>query len=156
MLSNKKLLAVCDGEALPISAVPDPAFSSGMLGEGFAVDPMSGTIYSPISGKIESVTDTRHAYAIHSDDGLDVLVHIGVDTVKLGGRGFVCLVEQGDRVRAGDIIAKADVALIRAEGLSAITPVLVSNTEALGSYKMTFGAVRGGKSAVLTYKNKNK
>lgn len=149
---GKKLLAVADGQAIPLEQVPDEAFSSKMLGDGFAVNPVSGTIYSPVNGKIDSVTETRHAYTIHSDDGLDILVHIGVDTVKLGGRGFISLVEQGDSVRAGDVIAKADLGLIKSHGLSALTPVLVANHDELKSYDFKLGNVRGGKSAVMTYK----
>lgn len=153
MLSaNKKLLAVADGTALPLSSVPDEAFASGMLGDGFAVEPAAGNIYSPVNGRIDSVTDTRHAYTIHSDDGLDILVHVGIDTVKLGGEGFISLVEQGDTVRAGDIIARADLDRIKSSGLSAITPVLVANHDILKSYDFKLGQVRGGKSAVMTYK----
>ena len=84
MLFQKKeklILAVADGEAVPLNEVPDEAFSSGILGVGFAIAPTSGTVYSPVSGKIESITETRHAYTILTDDGLDVLVHVGIDTV---------------------------------------------------------------------------
>ena len=152
MLSSKKLLAVADGNAVPLGKVPDEVFSSGMLGNGYALEPVSGTIYSPVTGRVDSVTDTRHAYGIHSDDGLDVLVHIGVDTVKLGGEGFISLVEEGDSVRAGDIIAKADLALIRSRGLSPITPVLVSNSDELRTFDVKLGSIRGGRSTVVTYK----
>jgi len=150
--TNKKLLAVADGQAVELGAVPDEAFSSGMLGSGFAVVPSDGTIYSPIDGKIESITDTRHAYTIHSNDGLDVLVHIGVDTVSMEGKGFISLVEPGDDVRAGDIIAKADLGLIKMRGLSAITPVLVTNSDELKDFSVKRGRVQGGKSTVMTYK----
>lgn len=153
MLSaNRKLLAVADGTAIPLSAVPDEAFSSGMLGDGFAVEPTAGNIYSPVNGHIVGVTDTRHAYTIQSDDGLDVLVHVGIDTVKLDGDGFISLVEPGDAVRAGDIIARADIDKIKGSGLSVITPVLVANHDTLKCYDFKLGQVRGGKSAVMSYK----
>lgn len=150
--TNKKLLAVASGQAVELGAVPDEAFSSGMLGSGFAVVPSDGTIYSPIDGKIENITDTRHAYTIHSNDGLDVLVHIGVDTISMEGKGFISLVEPGDDVRAGDIIAKADLGLIKMRGLSAITPVLVTNSDELKDFSVKRGRVQGGKSTVMTYK----
>ena len=150
--TNKKLLAVADGQAVELGAVPDEAFSSGMLGNGFAVVPSAGTIYSPIDGKIQSITDTRHAYTIHSDDGLDILVHVGIDTVKLGGDGFISLVEPGDTVRAGDMIARADLKKIKSSGLSPITAVLIANHDDLTDYTFRLGQVRGGKSAVMTYK----
>lgn len=145
------LLSVADGRAVPLSDVPDEAFASGMLGSGFAVEPSGGTIYSPVDGVVEGVADTRHAYTIRSRDGLDVLVHIGVDTVKLGGAGFLPLVSAGDSVNAGDAIARADLGVIRAAGCRAVTPVLVANSEEIDKIKLKFGSVTGGKSAVLTY-----
>lgn len=150
--SNKKLLAVADGEVLPLSRVPDEVFSTGMLGEGFAVEPTAGTIYSPVSGRIDSVTETKHAYTVRSYDGLDILVHIGIDTVKLGGEGFLSLVEEGDEVKAGDIIARADLGLIKSRGCPAVIPVIVSNFEDMKSFDIKTGAVRGGKSPAMTYK----
>ena len=102
--SNKKILAVADGEVIQLSHVPDEVFSSGMLGEGFAVQPTAGTIYSPVNGTIGSVTETKHAYTVRSSDGLDILVHIGVDTVKLGGEGFISLVEEGDKVKGESVV----------------------------------------------------
>lgn len=151
-LNSKKILAVADGNAIPRTAIPDEAFASGMLGDGYAVDPLSGVIYSPASGRIDSVTATRHAYTIHSDDGLDILVHVGIDTVKLGGDGFISLVEPGDTVRAGDMIARADLKKIKNSGLSPITAVLIANHDDLTDYTFRLGQVRGGKSAVMTYK----
>ena len=132
------LLSVADGRAIPLAEVPDEAFASGMLGIGFAVMPEAGTIYSPVDGTVEGVTDSRHAYSIRSDDGLDVLVHVGVDTVKLGG--------------AGDAIVRADLGIIRAAGCSAVTPVLVANGDGLEGVKLKLGSVTGGRSTVMTYK----
>ncbi len=152
MLSTKRLLAVADGNAIPLEAVPDEVFASGMLGRGYALEPVSGVIYSPVSGRIDSIAQTRHAYGIRSDDGLDVLVHIGIDTVSLDGEGFISLVEVGDDVRAGDVIAKVDLALLRARGLSAVTPVVVSGADGLRGFETHLGSVRGGHSAVVTYK----
>ncbi len=146
------LLSVADGRAIPLSEVPDEAFSSGMLGTGFAVEPDKGTIYSPVDGRVEGVTDSRHAYSIRSDDGLDVLVHIGVDTVKLGGAGFLPLVSEGDRVSAGDAIARADLGVIRAAGCRTVTPVLIANGEGLEGVRFKLGSVTGGKSPVMLYK----
>ena len=154
MFSNisKKLLSVADGEVIQLSRVPDEVFSSGMLGEGFAVLPTSGKIHSPVKGRINSVTETKHAYTIRSDDGLDILVHIGIDTVKLDGEGFVSLVEEGDEIGAGDIIANADLETIREKGYPTVIPVIVTNFEDISSFDIKCGAVRGGKSTAMTYK----
>lgn len=155
LFNQSKLLAVADGDAIPLGEVNDEAFSSGMLGEGFAVKPSNGTIYSPVDGKVEGITETKHAYSIHSDDGLDVLVHIGVDTVKLGGSGFTAAVNEGDRVKAGDVIARADLGAIKAAGYDTVTPVLISNNDKISGAKMKikYGQVRGGVSAVMSWRN---
>jgi glucose-specific phosphotransferase system IIA component len=155
MLFSKKqkiMMAVANGKAIPLSEVPDEAFSSGILGVGFAIEPEDGTVYSPVSGKIDSITDSRHAYTILSDDGLDVLVHIGIDTVELGGNGFLSMVSIGDTVKEGDVIARADLDVIRKAEKPTVIPVLVTNPDALGSHDFTYGKVLGGKSEVMRYR----
>ena len=148
---QSKLLAVADGNIVPLDQVPDEVFSGKMLGDGFAIEPSSGTIYSPADGKVENISGTKHAYSIRSNDGLDILIHIGVDTVNLGGEGFTPLVNEGDEVHAGDVIARADLSLIRGKGLAAVTPVLIANFDALDKYEAATGEVKGGRSAALTY-----
>ena len=149
---TKELLAAADGTAVPLSDVPDEVFAAKMLGDGFAVEPENGVFYSPADGVVESVTDTLHAYTIRTDDGLDLLVHIGVDTVELKGRGFESAVRTGDRVRAGDVIAKVDLGYVRSQGYPVITPVVVSNFEEMKSCDIRCGEVIGGKSAVVEYR----
>ena len=155
MLFQKKksaLLAVANGNAIPLVEVPDEAFSTGILGKGFAVDPTDGTVYSPISGRVDNVSDSKHAYTIFSDDGLDLLVHIGIDSVTLKGNGFIPMVESGALVRAGDPLAKVDLDLLRAKGIPTLIPVLVTNPERLRDTDFTFGAVEAGKSTVMQYR----
>lgn len=155
MLFQKKkstLLAVANGNALPLAEVPDEAFSTGILGKGFAVDPSDGTVYSPISGRVDNVSDAGHAYTIFSDDGLDLLVHIGIDSVTLKGKGFVPMVESGTEVCAGDPLARVDLDLLRSKGIPTLIPVLVTNPERLRDTDFTFGAVEAGKSAVMQYR----
>lgn len=155
MLFSKKekiMLAVADGNAVPLTEVPDEAFSSGILGVGVAIEPTVGTVYAPVSGKIDSVTDSRHAYTILSDDGLDVLVHIGIDTVELGGKGFLSMVSEGDKVKAGDVIARVELEAIRQAGKPTVIPVLVTNPDALSAHSFTLGKVLGGKSEVMRYR----
>ena len=149
---EKSLLAVADGQAIPLSDVPDEAFASGLLGVGIAIRPSKGTVCSPSDGVIESITETGHAYTIHSLDGLDILVHIGIDTVTLGGKGFLPMVKVGYKVRAGDVIARADLDAIREAGLSTIIPVLITNPEVLEYNKPLFGEMQGGKSEALRYR----
>ena len=152
-MENKKecLLAACTGKTLPLSAVPDEVFAQGLLGEGIGIEPVEGRFFAPVGGKIESVTDSRHAFTILSDGGADVLVHIGVDTVSLAGEGFVSHVSAGDRVHAGDLIAEADIDLIRSRGLSAICSVVVTEPDKIENIEYKPGACIGGKDAVMCY-----
>ncbi len=149
---EKVMLAVADGEAVSLSTVPDEAFSSGILGIGFAIKPSAGTVYCPVSGKIDTVTETRHAYTVLTDDGLDVLIHIGIDTVKLGGEGFLSMVSEGDRIKAGDVIARADLNLIAQKGLDTVIPVVVTNPEKLSQNRFSLGKALGGKSEIMRYR----
>ena len=154
MLFQKKakiMLAVADGNAVPLSEVPDEAFSSEILGKGFAVKPTSGTVYSPVDGTVESITESRHAYTLLSDDGLDILVHIGIDTVELKGEGFLSMVKEGDKIRAGDVLARADLDLIRQKGFETVIPVVITNPERLSKTDFSLGKVLGGKSEALRY-----
>ncbi|MBQ8397485.1 MAG: PTS glucose transporter subunit IIA [Clostridia bacterium] len=148
------LLAPISGTIVDLASVPDEAFSTGMLGIGFAVEPSresDGSIYAPADGTIETVADARHAYTIHTDDGLDILVHIGIDTVSLASRPFAALVSPGDRVKAGQPIARADLPVIRAADLPVVTPVIISNPDALRGLTPASGTVEGGKSVAATY-----
>ncbi len=151
---NKKLLAVANGSAIPLEKVPDDAFASGLLGEGAAIEPLDGTVYSPADGRIESITDSLHAYTILSDDGLDILIHIGIDTVELKGEGFLALVAVGDRVRAGDVIARVDLNLLRGKNYPTAIPVVITNPEAASIKKRHSGRVIGGSDALLQYQIK--
>ena len=155
MLFSKKertILAVAHGRAVPLSDVPDEAFASGMLGVGVAIIPSAGTICAPVDGRIETVAESRHAYTILSDDGLDILVHIGIDTVGLGGEGFLPMVNAGDRVHAGDVIARVDLELLRRRGLPTHIPVLVTNPDRVASPAYLYGDTVGGKTVTVRYR----
>lgn len=152
---TRSLLSPITGRVVELSAVPDEAFSTGMLGIGFAVEPSrqsDGTVYAPADGVVETVAESRHAYTIHTDDGLDLLVHIGIDTVSLSARPFAALVSPGDRVKAGDPIARADLPVIRAADLPTVTPVLISNPDAVRDFAPQYGETDGGKTAAATYR----
>ena len=148
---NECLLAPGTGKTLPLSAVPDEVFAAEILGKGIAIEPSDGRFFAPVSGKILSIADTKHAFTLVSDNGTDVLVHIGVDTVSLGGKGFVSHVSQGDRVGVGDLIAEADIALIRSRGLSAICSMVVTEPEKVENIEYKPGACIGGKDAIMCY-----
>ena len=117
----------CVGQVIKLEDVPDPVFSEKMLGDGVAVLPENGTFYSPVDGKIVQVFDTKHAYSIMSDDGLEILVHIGLNTVELKGKGFTSFVKDGDTVKKGDKIAEVNLEYISDMGYQLYTPVLITN-----------------------------
>ena len=119
------IAAPISGEAIPLDKVPDPVFADKVLGDGCAIIPDNGKIYSPVDGKISSVAETFHAYGITSDDGIEIMVHFGLETVALKGEGFTPHVKAGDRVKKGDLIAEADIDFLKSKNINLITPVLI-------------------------------
>ncbi|RTR28060.1 glucose-specific PTS transporter subunit IIBC [Deinococcus radiophilus] len=117
------------GRVLPLSAVPDEVFSGGMMGQGFAVDPTDGEVRSPVSGEVVTMFPTHHAVGLMADNGLEVLIHVGVDTVNLNGEGFTPLVRQGERVTAGQPLLRADLGRMQGRVPSLLTPVLFTNLD---------------------------
>ena len=147
--TTEYILAACTGKTVPLSAVPDEVFAAGILGEGIGIDPTEGRFFAPVSGEVTSVVDSLHAYTILSDSGADVLVHIGVDTVSLAGKGCIAHVRVGEKVTAGQLIAEADIDLIRSRGLSAICSVVLTDSEKIDNIEYTPGFCIGGKDAVM-------
>lgn len=123
------LLAPLSGSVIPLAEVADPVFSGGVLGDGVAILPSSGSVRAPIAGVVSSLLDSKHAVGITADDGMEVLVHVGIDTVKLGGSAFTAHVAQGDRVEAGQLLLDADLDAIRAAGYDITTPVVITNSD---------------------------
>ena len=124
-----KLYAHMSGEVVPLEEVQDEAFSSGALGGGAAIEPSEGKLYAPCDGTVDMVFDTKHAVNIISDDGCEILLHIGIDTVKLGGKYFESHVTAGQKIRRGDLLISFDLDGIRNSGYRATTPMIVCNTE---------------------------
>ncbi|WP_432664263.1 PTS glucose transporter subunit IIA [Wukongibacter baidiensis] len=120
-----------EGEIVDIANVNDPAFSEKILGDGFAVIPSSKIAKAPCDGKVTQIFHTNHAFGITTDEGLEILVHIGLDTVKLDGEGFKRLVEVGDEVKEGTGIIEVDLDYIKNNGKDVITPVVITNMEAV-------------------------
>ena len=116
------------GEVVALSEVNDPVFSSGVMGQGIAVKPSKGVVYAPADAEIAIAFPTGHAYGLKTDNGAEILIHVGIDTVSLNGEGFEAKVSQGDRVRAGDIIGTFDSEVIAANGLDDTTMVIITNT----------------------------
>nr|WP_325190745.1 glucose PTS transporter subunit IIA [uncultured Selenomonas sp.] len=127
------------GRLIPLSEVSDPAFASGAMGRGAAVADPEGRVVSPVDGEITVLFGSKHAIGIHGTDGTDILIHVGVDTVKLEGKHFTAHVMQGDKVKRGQLLIEFDPAAIRAEGYETTTPVLITNAADYGKITVALG-----------------
>ena len=148
-----ELIAPCDGKILKVEELSDPVFSGKVLGDGFAIDPTSNEVKSPVSGKIIDVQDSLHAYGIETPDGLQILVHIGINTVSLNGEGFKAKVKLNQNVKAGDLLAIADFDLIKKKGFEIPVVTLITDIDDVKSFKVNGVGTnaRGGETVVLTY-----
>ena len=136
---GNKLYAPLNGKAVPITEVPDPTFAEGLLGNGIAIIPTDGKVYSPVDGKVETMFDTGHAVALTSSTGVEILIHVGLETVGLNGAPFTLHCKNGDAVKKGQLLFEADLDAIKAAGLPIITPVLVCNTDDYPTFETVTG-----------------
>lgn len=145
------LLAPLTGTLVPLEQVPDKAFAQKMLGDGVAVQPEKGELVAPCDGQISYVPDTAHAIALTEDHGLEILIHLGLNTVAQQGAGFKALVKTGDRVKAGQLLIAFDREKLAACGCDLSTPMVITNGDKVGKMeKAQSGTVTAGKDPVLT------
>lgn len=150
-----ELIAPIDGTVLELSKVPDQVFAQKMAGDGLAIDSTGDVITAPASGILTLIFRTNHAFGITLNNGIELLVHIGIDTVELEGEGFERVAEQGAAVKVGDPIIKINRDFITSKGYSLITPVLITNVDKLGTIDApTEKKVTAGKDVVASYKLK--
>lgn len=139
------LAAHMDGAVVALSQVADEAFASGAMGDGVAIEPAEGKLYAPADGVIETVFETKHAVAMTTDAGVELLLHIGIDTVKLGGKHFEAHAEAGQKVKKGELLVSFDMEAIQAEGYPLTTPMIVCNTDDYKEVKtLASGTVKNG------------
>ena len=151
---NLSVLAPVSGKIIALEQVPDPVFSGKTLGDGVAIIPENGKIYSPVNGTVTTVSSTLHAYGFTTTDGVDILVHIGLETVSLNGEGFKVYIKDGDTVKEGGLIAEVDLTYLDKKGISAISPVLIcSDTENM-TMNTASGKASAGKTEIITLTNK--
>lgn len=146
----RNVISPLNGRTVPIEQVPDPVFSEKILGDGCAVIPKDGKIYSPVNGVVSSVAETFHAYGFTSDDGLEILVHFGLETVALQGEGFKSHVKAGDCVKAGDLIAEVDISVLKEKNINLITPVLICGGTENDEIHVNEGDAKAGETVILT------
>ena len=145
---TEEVYSVADGEVIALEQVKDPVFSQKMMGDGFAVEPTNGNIVSPVSGTVSSVFPTKHALGIVTEAGLEVLVHIGLDTVSLEGKPFTVHVTEGQKVAAGDLLVTADLDAIREAGRETSTIVVFTNADAIKSVNLEQTGSHAAKTVV--------
>ncbi|MFK4997812.1 PTS glucose transporter subunit IIA [Bacillus sp. N9] len=135
---------------MDLSDVPDPVFSQKMMGDGIAIRPEAGKVVSPIDGEIIQVFPTKHAVGIKANNGAEILLHIGLETVGMNGEGFTAFVKEGDRVKMGDTLVEFDVTLVTEKAASTITPIIITNGDDVASLeKQPLGQVTAGETAII-------
>ncbi|WP_024615753.1 PTS glucose transporter subunit IIA [Clostridium sp. Ade.TY] len=145
-------VAPVSGKVIDLSEVPDPVFAQKMAGDGVGIDTTGDVIVAPCDGELSLVFKTKHAFAMTLDNGIELLVHIGIETVSLNGEGFEQLVEQGTKVKAGTPIIKIDRDFIKGKGLSLVTPVLITNPDSVKSIEAKTGVdAVAGETVIIEY-----
>ena len=138
---SKTVLTPIRGKVLAQADIPDETFAQGILGPGCGIEPTGDTVFAPFDGRVVSVASTLHAIGLESDEGIELLIHIGMDTITLRGSGFTLLVQEGQTVRAGTPLLRVDLDVIRAAGLSTESAVIVTNADDLPALHLTAGGI---------------
>lgn len=152
---NQEILSPVSGKVIDLSQVPDEVFSQRLAGDGVAIEPTGNEIVAPADGVLTLIFNTNHAFALTLKNGVELLIHIGIDTVALNGEGFTRLAEQGTKVKAGTPIVRVDKDFIEKSGYSLVTLALITNTEIVKDINGAIGEnAEAGKTAVIDYKMK--
>ncbi|MCC0645277.1 MULTISPECIES: PTS glucose transporter subunit IIA [unclassified Clostridioides] len=153
MFKKKSIKSPISGKVIELSKIPDAVFSQKLMGEGVAIDSTGDIVYAPANGKVAVVAETKHAFVIELENGMELLIHVGLDTVNLKGEGFEALVSVGDQVKEGAPMLKFDRSLIESNGISLITPVTITNHSEYNMNTYNVGnSVEGGKDTVIEFK----
>lgn len=150
-LDPVRILAPLSGVILPLEKVPDPVFAQKMVGDGVAIDPISNVLLAPVSGQVIQLHGASHAVTIRGEDGIEILMHIGLDTVKLKGKGFAAMVSVGDQVQIGQPLIEFDADFVATNAKSLLTQVLVANPEMIERMVYASGAVKEGSDMIFSY-----
>ena len=145
-----ELRSPLSGVVVPLDRVPDQVFAGRMVGDGVAIDPSEGVVCAPCAGVVAALFSTCHALGIRTDEGVEILIHVGIDTVEMKGEGFSSAVQMGDRVVAGQELLRFDPALVRAKAPSALTPVVLTTMPLVESFRAAQGMVTAGNDVLLS------
>ncbi|MDN5342513.1 MULTISPECIES: PTS sugar transporter subunit IIA [Oceanotoga] len=139
-----ELYSPISGKSIPIEQTPDQVFSEKIAGDGIAINPEEGLVVSPCKGEILQIFKTNHAIAIKEENGLEILVHLGVDTVNLEGKGFERIAEVGQKVKVGDPLIKMDLEFLKENAKSIICPIIITNMDKVGNIERNYGNLKRG------------
>lgn len=145
-----ELVSPMTGRIIPVEEVPDKVFSDKMIGDGIAIEPSDGKIVSPVDGTVTTIFPTNHAIGLVTKEGLEILIHIGLDTVELNGAGFNRLTEVDTRVKKGDPLMEFDPKLVVENGKSPITPIIITNMDKVKKLEKNSGGVERGNQIIYT------
>ncbi|MDE1547678.1 PTS transporter subunit IIBC [Jeotgalibaca caeni] len=148
---KRDILTVADGVVMPIDQVNDPVFSQKMMGDGFAVEPTNGNVYAPIHGKVAAVFPTKHAIGLVTEEGIEVLVHMGINTVELKNNAFTLHIEEGQELRAGDLIAEMNLEAVQAEGKETTIVVVFTNGDQVKEFKLVETGQKAARNQIGTF-----
>lgn len=141
--------AFVSGTAVPMRLVPDETFSQNIMGDGVAIQPRDCIFVAPFDGEVTAIAKSYHAFCLKGEGGIEVLVHIGLDTVKLAGEGFTCFVQKGDRVKRGDRIIQIDDAVMKNNEVDWISPCVVLSSDQISNIDHDYGNVVAGRSTIM-------
>lgn len=147
-----KIVAHIDGEVIDLLQVPDPVFAEKMLGDGVAIKPKGGKIVSPIKGRVIHIFPTKHAIGIESENGIEILIHIGLDTVKLKGKGFTKLIEEGDKIEVGTPLMDVDWGYVKSQGMCTDTPIIITDAKGYKLEHINVKECMAGKTEIMMLK----
>ncbi|MEW9109508.1 PTS sugar transporter subunit IIA [Cytobacillus gottheilii] len=144
------ILAPLSGAAVSLETVPDPVFAEKMMGDGIAIEPTEGVVVSPVKGEVLQVFPTKHAIGLKAENGAEILIHIGLETVSMNGEGFEAHVSEGSKVEVGDQLVTFDMNLVKEKAKSTITPVIITNTDQVSLEKQLASSVQRASNVVMT------
>ena len=150
------IVAPLSGEIVNIEDVPDVVFAEKIVGDGIAIKPTGNKMVAPVDGTIGKIFETNHAFSIESDNGIELFVHFGIDTVELKGEGFKRIAEEGQKVKKGDVVIEFDLPLLEEKAKSTLTPVVISNMDEIKELVKLSGQVTVGETPVIRKKRKQK
>ncbi|QFQ31917.1 PTS glucose transporter subunit IIA [Buchnera aphidicola] len=152
-LKKIEIFAPISGEIISIEDVPDVVFSKKIVGDGIAIKPSGNKILSPVNGTISKILTSKHAFSILSEDGVELFVHFGIDTIKLKGEGFKQIAKDNQKVKIGDVIVLLDLNILEKKARSILTPVVISNMEKFKKIEKSSGSIIAGETIIMSLYN---